>query len=66
MAIQRKRNGRYRTVRKASVAVSPSGRFSRTFRRLSRGRYRVKVRYLGGKGASAARKASARRFKVRR
>jgi hypothetical protein len=66
VAIQRKRNGRYRTVRKASVRVSRSGRFSRSFRRLARGRYRVKVRYMGAKGAPAAPKASARRFKLRR
>ena len=66
VAIQRKRNGRFRTVRRATIAVKANGRFARTFRRLRRGRYRVKVRYLGGKGTPAARKASARRFKVRR
>ncbi len=66
VAIQRKRNGRYRTIRRSTIAVKAGGRFSRTFKRLKRGRYRVQVRYLGGKGASAARKSSIRRFKVRR
>ena len=50
VAIQRKVNGRFRTVRRATIAVKANGRFARTFRRLRRGRYRVKVRYLGGKG----------------
>ena len=62
--VQRKRGHRWKSIRRASVAVRHSGRYSRSLPRLARGRYRVRASYLGT-GAARPSRSGYHRFKVR-
>jgi hypothetical protein len=57
--LQRRVNGHWKHARSATVRIR-GGRFRRTFRRLERGRYRVKARYV-----SARHTRTTRRFLLR-
>jgi hypothetical protein len=62
--VQQRRGHRWKNVRRARVAVSHSGRYSRALARLARGRYRVRASYLGTPAANPSRSAY-QRFRVR-
>jgi hypothetical protein len=64
IVVERRRSGRWATVRCARAMVSGAGRYRRAVARLSRGRYRVRARYLGTPTASPSR-SGYHRFRVR-
>jgi Hypothetical glycosyl hydrolase family 15 len=63
--IKRKVGGRWRTSRLRGVPVDSGGRFATVFRRLKRGRYRVRARYLGSSRAAVSR-SGRRHFRLSR
>jgi putative glycosyl hydrolase-like family 15 (GHL15) protein len=63
--VQRRHGRRWKSVRRTSVAVGHSGRYSRALTRLARGRYRVRASYLGT-GTARPSRSGYHRFRVRR
>jgi hypothetical protein len=53
--LQRRVKGHWKHARSATVRIR-DGRFRRTFRKLTRGRYRVKARYVGARHTRTTRR----------
>jgi hypothetical protein len=64
IVVERRRSGRWATVRRARAVVGTAGGYSRAVARLTGGRYRVRARYLGTPTASPSR-SGYHRFRVR-